>query len=192
MSDFIPDKDSLLTKEYQKLLFKINNNSLSPIEEWTIMDSLAYICIKYKQKFNKDFVFTYDNTPSKSYEYKCTSKVWMVVQAKRGDGNKVKEYIDWFYDNYTSKNSFRSINAIAKIETANRFSSFKSKEGKINLTSVLSQIHKDIINKYPEASYAKTYGDLIFLIKSIEGQNNESLNNMVKELKDKGFDYNNQ
>lgn len=152
-----------LSGPYQKLHKLINEIDLITINDWTIMHSLCYICNKYRQKFNSDYILSYQDAPSKSYEYKLCSRIWSMLGAKACEGNKVKEYIDFFYENYNSKNPFRSIGALAKAELVSKFISYKQKALIPSMHTILPDNIKNIIDKFEELQYIKTYGDLVFL-----------------------------
>ncbi len=179
-----------LSTPYQKL-FKLTQ-SIDTIDskEWTIMHSLAYICNSYKKKFNNDYILSYSDSPSKSYEYKLCGRIWAMNSAKACDGEKVKEYIDWFFQTYTSKTPFRSVGALAKADLVSKFLDNKAKINIPKLNTPLPNNIIDIIKSFDYLSYITTYGDLLYLKKAYDEDNN-SITQDVKELfsriKNSGF-----
>ena len=183
-SDFIQ-----LSVPYQKLHKLIETVDSIKLRDWTIMHSLAYICAEYKKKFNQEFVLSYDGSPSKCYEYKLCSRVWAMLQAKSTDGEKVKNYIDWFFNNYSGKKPFRSIGAISKFELISTYNHQSKEENVIKMNTMLPQKFIDIATQHIETSYVKTYGDVLFLKKAVdEGYMSEAFNNMLFSMKTNGFD----
>lgn len=173
---------------YSKLIIRISTINKSNPNDWTISDSLAYICFKYKERFDQDFVFTYDNVPSKCIEYKMASRCWLMLGAS-GNGELVKEYIDWFYDNYKGKKRFTSLGAMAKPSLISSFKEYKSKPVMIKATKELSDNVRSILSEKEETSYIRTYGDLYFFVKGLSFD--EDLKNkfieIEKKLQETGF-----
>lgn len=157
-----------LEKLYEKIISKIPIIKNVNPNEWTITSAMIYIAYKYKEKFGQDFVFTYDSVPSRCIEYKMTSRIFLMLGAKAGDGVLVKDYIDWFYDNYKGKRRFRSIGALAKNQFVSEFKEFKEKPITISRTKELDNEIKNILLQFEKASYIKTYGDLYFFIESLK------------------------
>lgn len=183
-SDFIQ-----LSVPYQKLYKLIDTIDSIQLRDWTIMHSLAYICSEYKNKFDSDFVLSHDGTPSKCHEYKLCSRIWAMMQAKATEGEKVKNYIDWFFANYSSKKAFRSIGALSKVEIMSKYLHQTKEENIIKMNSILPQKFLDIAAQHNETSYIKTYGDVFFLKKAVdEGYISQAFNDMLFSLKTNGFD----
>lgn len=181
-----------LSGPYQRLFLLIKDVESIDVKEWTIMHSLAYICKKYNEKFNSEYIFSYQDSPSRSYEYKLCNRLWSMLGAKACEGYKVKEYIDWFYENYNSKSQkFRSIGALAKAELVSKFLSFKEKSKIPEMYSDLPEEIKIIINDFNELQYIKTFGDLLFLKISFD-ENPENLPkctiDLFQKLNSKEFD----
>ncbi len=165
---FAPDPNSILSKEYQKIHHRIDNNEYpADANFWTVTDSLIYLCIRYKEKFQRDFVFTYKETPSKSFEYKSMSRVWMMTKTKSGNGQAIKEYLDWFFENYSGKRPFVSITALAKIEVVSKYFEQKKNASKPTTATNLPDDVKSFLAKYKETSYISTFGDLVFMYKAL-------------------------
>ena len=183
----IDDLNMVKSKLYKKFDAILELIETIPLKEWTIMHSLAYICHKYKARFGKDFVLSYDGAPSKSHEYKLTSRIWAMLSAKATDGEIVKNYIDWFYENYNGKNAFRSIGALAKAEIIIKYQNDLDKKKEITLTTPLPDNAIAIIHKYDELSFAATYGDLAFIKQSIDKDKNVSYAGVVTDLLSAGF-----
>jgi len=159
---------SSIERLYEKITSKIPVIKNVDSNEWTITDAMIYIAYKYKEKFGQDFVFTYDSVPSRCIEYKMTSRIFMMLGAKAGDGALVKKYVDWFYDNYRGKRRFRSIGALAKPQLVSEYNEFKSKPITISGTKELDNEIQDILQQLEESSYIKTYGDLYFFVESLK------------------------
>jgi len=165
---FKPDPNSLITKEYQKLLYRVENKEF-PIDadSWTVSDSLVYLCIKYKERFNQDFIFTYKDTPSKSFEYKSMSRVWMMTRTKSGNGRLIKDYMDWYFESYSGKRPFRSITALAKIEVIGKYTEYQKAASIINTSSKLPDNIKAYLSTYPETAYINSFGELVFMYRAL-------------------------
>jgi len=164
-----------LSTPYQKLL-QLKENILNiPTNQWGCMHSLSYILYKFKEKFLIDYILTYDGPPSKCYEYKLCQRIWAMLSAQVGEGEKAKQFIDWFFNNYDSAKPFRSIGAIAKVEVISKYLSNKKKEEIITTYTALPVNVLEITATDSNFSYIKTYGDLYFLMKS-NMQNDESKN----------------
>jgi len=177
-----------LEKLYDKVISKIKIIDKTDPNEWTIKDAMVYIAYKYKEKFGQDFIFTYDNVPSRCIEYKMTSRVWMML-GKAGDGKIIKDYIDWFYDNYRSKRKFVSINALAKPKLVYEYKDFKDKPITINTTKELDNKIQNILQQYEETSYIVTYGDLYFFVESLKNNNDFKFDLVKNDMIKAGFDF---
>lgn len=172
------DSESLLSIAYQKfeLLFdKIN--SIEPAN-WTVTQSLVYICVKYHEKFNTRFVLSYKDSPSKSPEYKLTTRLWMMLGARKGDGQLVKDYIDWFYKNYSARGKrFTSLGAIIRETSIAEFQKGLTAANKPTRATKLPLEIKRIANLFPETRYMQTWGDLAVLKESFEDDSFDKLDN---------------
>jgi len=157
-----------LSPQYQKLHQLIDAVDIIPMNDWTSMHYLAYICRKYKEKFGIDYMLTYEAAPSKSYEYKLTSKMALMLGAKACEGEKVRIYIDWFFENYDGKKPFRSVNAITKPDAVLKYLEQKTKNTKPTIYTKLPQAYVDVIEKFSSIAYIKTYGDLLYFKKAAE------------------------
>ena len=178
-----------LEKLYSKIINKATIINETNSSNWTISDTLSYIVYKYKEKFKLDFIFSFNNVPSKSIEYKMTSRIWLMLGAKSGDANLVKDYIDWFYDNYNSKRKFTSLGALAKPDLI-----LKYKESNVKViknTTLLPNYILEEMKQLEESSYIKTYGDLYFFFESLHLD--EELKNKFSVVEEnliiKGFDF---
>lgn len=164
---FKKDPDSLLSTAYQKFEALFDEFDTVPITDWTVTHSLIYICKKYEKKFDMKFIISYKGSPSSSPEYKMTARIWMMLGAKKGDGEFVKEYIDWFYRNYNGKTRFTSIGALTRENNISNFLKIK-KPTKIERSTPISKRMQIIVQTFPETAYIKTWGDLAFLKQSME------------------------
>jgi hypothetical protein len=189
---FKKDKDSLLSTAYQKFEKSFTELDLSIVNDWTITHSLIYICKKYEQKFKVKFILSYKDSPSKSPEYKLTARLWMMLGATKGNGELVKDYIDWFYKNYNGKTKFISLGALAKPKLISDFKNVK-KIGKIDRSTPISNRMSIIVKAFPETEYVKTWGDLAFLKQIVETENDYPVNYklMLEALESDGVDLQN-
>jgi len=160
---FDKNPDSLLSTAYQKLDARINEPFKKEASEWTITDSLVYICKGYKEKFGFNFTLSYKDSPSTSPEYKLCKRLWMMLEANKNDGVLVKEYIDYFYKNYSGKTHFVSIGALAHNKRIAAFRKYKDVISRPTKATPLPEKFLAITTQYEETSYIKTYGDLAFL-----------------------------
>ena len=180
-----------LSGPYQKLHKMIEEIEKIDPKDWTIMHSLAYVCYKYKQKFNSDYILSYDNAPSKSYEYKLINRIFGMLGAKACEGIKVKNYIDWFFKNYDSKNPFRSVGALAKVDLIVKYNSHKEKQLIPSMNTPLDDTIKEIINSIDELKYVSTYGDLVYIKKAMDADSKNVpaiITNLFEALDNAGFD----
>jgi hypothetical protein len=183
MIDFAPT----LSTAYKRLLNYIEVIPAIPSQDWNPIHSLAYICFKYKEKFNTDFVLSYNDSPSRSTDYKLTARIWLFLRAKSGDGTLLKDYIDWFYANYNGKRRFTSIGALAKVENIAAYNTYLSNKAIIKTTTPLPSKYLDILSKYDSTSYVKTYGDLYFLYESIKNDN--AFEPIINDMIQNGFSF---
>lgn len=178
----IEQLDSRNQKLYSRLFDLIEVVETIPSIEWTVLHMLAYIIKGYKNKFNVDFILSYDNIPSKCIEFKLTSKLKAILQ--RSDP---KEYIDWYYLNYNNKRKFHSINALNKIPLVIAFNDYKAKQSKITMYTVLPNDILSVAKNYPNLEYINTYGDLYFIYKADENMI-EPILHLIDMDKLKGLD----
>ena len=150
-------------KLYAKLFDLLPIIKTIPQKEWGILHMLAYIMVKYQEKFNMEFKISYDGPPSKSHEYKLISRLKMILPK-----DELKDYIDWFYDNYTSTRRFTSVGAIIKVESVVKYDDYKANKNKITMYTKLPEDVISIAKNYKDLDYISTYGDLYFIYKSDE------------------------
>jgi len=188
---FKKDPNSMLSTAYQKLEASFDELESVEVKDWTITNSLIYVCKKYEKKFNVKFILSYKDTPSSSPEYKLMARLWMMLGAKKGDGELVKSYIDWFYRNYNGKKKFTSLGAIVKPNLVSNFKSVK-KIDKIERSTPISFRMRIITKTFSETAYVKTWGDLAFLKKIMETEEDypSSYKQMFEALKLDGVDLN--
>ena len=160
MDEFLELKHKKL---YAKLFDLLPIVNTIPQKEWGILHMLAYIMNKYKEKFNMEFKISYDGPPSKSHEYKLLSRLKMILPK-----DELKDYIDWFYDNYTSTRRFTSVGAIIKVESVVKYDDYKANKNKITMYTKLPEDIVSIAKNYKDLEYISTYGDLYFIYKSDE------------------------
>jgi len=159
--------------------------------EWTITNSMMYIAYKYKEKFGQDFVFTFDSVPSKCIEYKMTSRCWMMLGAKAGDGSIVKGYVDWFYGDYKGKRRFTSMGALAKPNLISEYKEVKSKPVEVKTAAVLPGDIVVVLQQFEDSSYIKTYGDLYFFMENLKSDKelNLKFDPIKNKMVDAGFNF---
>ena len=160
LNDLINEKNNKL---YSKLFKLIEVIETVPSKDWAALHMLAYIMKSYKQKFNADFILSYDNVPSKCIEYKLLSKLKSILQK-----SDPKEYIDWFFQNYNSSKKFTSMNALNKIPLVIAFNDYKVKLSKITMYTKLPDNVLSVVKNHPNLNYINTYGDLYFIYKADE------------------------
>lgn len=164
---------------YQKLFDLIPTTSSIPSKEWTPLHILAYIMKKYKERFNTDYKLSYSNVPSKCYEYSLSSRLKMILNK-----NDIKDYIDWFYENYNSKTKFRSVGALTKVELVARFEEEKIQKAKITMYTKLPDEISSILQAIPDLSYVSTYGELYFIYKADESLLSSIPSTVINQLKE--------
>lgn len=181
--------DSLLSSSYLRFFQRFGELDSIPLDKWTVTHTIIYIVKKYEEKFKMKFVLTYTEPLSNSPEYRLTVRLWNMLEAKRGDGKIVKDYIDFFYDNYKSKKQFFSIGALAKEKNISIFKLHEEKVNKPNRNTPLPDKFVSIVSKFDETKYIKTYGDLAFLKEAMAENDNigENLRTMFRMLKDNGL-----
>jgi len=187
---FDKNPNSLLSTAYQKLEARITSEVFNKeANEWTVTDSLVYICKGYKEKFGFNFTLSYKDSPSTSPEYKLCKRLWMMLEANKDDGVLVKQYIDYFYKNYTSKTHFVSIGALAHNKRIAAFRKYRDVINKPTKATVLPEKFLEITKTYEETSYIKTYGDLAFLKQAMleDDDQPESFRLMFSKLKKQGL-----
>lgn len=136
-----------------------------PVEEWSYINMMAYIAKKYNEKFNCEYLFTYETVISKSFEYKTCATICRMLNLKAQPNFRiVKDYIDWFYANYKSKKKFTSFRALAKLETIERFekvvrNKIVNKNDPIpdNIKLMLSCSSYDYVQTYKELLFVYNY-----------------------------------
>ena len=176
-----------LTKEispaYKKMFDSFSEIETLPVNEWKLNHILGYWCKRYKEHYNIEYTFKFNNAPSKSWEIFNIKKIANQISF---DPVILKDYIDYFFKNIIimKKKRITSIAILANTKDVNNYKFTKlitektksidrSTEIPPNFTSVL------IKNNY---DYIKTYGDLAFL--NIQDKNA----NIFNELKNEGMD----
>lgn len=180
-----------LSTPYKKLHALIENIKDQDIKDWTILYSLAYMCNCYKIKFNTDYVLSYSGSPSQCYEYKLFSRLWAMLRANSTNAIIVKNYIDWFFKNYDSKNPFRSVGALVKADLVVKYNAQKEKQSVPSMNTPLPDATKDIINSIEELKYVTTYGDLLYIKKAMDADSKNIpsiITNLFEALTNSGFD----
>lgn len=181
-------KDSSLVdlgenKQYAQLHELINTVDAIDPKDWTSMHVIAYVAQKYKSKFGDAFILSYGGPPSKCVEYKMSSRIGQMLGAKPGKYHQVKDFIDWFYENYNGKRKFTSFGALCKPEKVEQFLADQKRKSKIHLNDLLPDSILNILSSSSFA-YARTYKELLFILEySKTATIKESDNLLLEQVK---------
>src|SRR5690606_20276889 len=116
----IEDLFSDLSEPHKKFFEIVDNLDKYKFEDWTAMHYLAYICLKYKEKFGINFILPVGQPVSKTIDYKFTTNIQTMITTQYKKKH-IKEYIDWFFENYTSSKPFKSVGALSRVECISKF-----------------------------------------------------------------------
>lgn len=152
-------------EKYKKFFDKFTEIETLEVEQWKTAHLLGYFCKKYKETYNEDYSWKFNNpSPTKCFE------VWQmnVLGAKLSANPKIlKEYIDWGYKTLVpkAKRRFTSISFFTKDDTLIFYKMNILLAGKKNLnvdrSTLLPENYKAV---FQEAGiFAENYGDLAFL-----------------------------
>ena len=166
----IPKNELISLSPSYKKFNKLRESILSiDPEEWTISHALAYMMFLYKQKFGVDYVLSYDSPSiSGSYEYKLMNRLFGSLGVKACQGELIKLYLIWFFENYSSPKGFRSVGALIRPDSIAKFVNYQKQKETPTVNSMLQQKYLDILSSFENTSYIKTYGDLYYMTKSLE------------------------
>jgi hypothetical protein len=152
-------------EKYQKFFDKFAEVDTLEVAQWKIAHLLGYFCKKYKEVYNDDYTWKFNNpSPTKCFE------VWqMNTLAARLSANPqiLKDYIDWAYKNLVPKAKRRltSISFMTKDEIVIGYKMNVLLAGKKNLNVDRSTLLPDNYRKVFEEIevFVSNYGDLAFL-----------------------------
>jgi hypothetical protein len=151
--------------KYQKFFDKFGEIDTLEVEQWKVAHLLGYFCKKYKEVYNDDYTWKFNNpSPNKCFE------VWqMNTLAARLSANPkiLKEYIDWAYKNLVprAKRRLTSISFMTKDEIVIGYKMNILLSGKKNLnvdrSTLLPDNYKQVFEEI--GVFVNSYGDLAFL-----------------------------
>lgn len=173
--------------KYQKFFDKFSEIDTLEVEQWKIAHLLGYFCKKYKETYNDDYTWKFNNpSPTKCFE------VWqMNTLAARLSANPkiLKEYIDWAYKNLVprAKRRLTSISFMTKDEIVIGYKMNVLLAGKKNLnvdrSTLLPENYKAAFEEIN--IFVQTYGDLAFLSQM---EQTEELKSTFEKIYALGFD----
>jgi hypothetical protein len=173
-------------KNWENFFAKFQEISTLPTSEWKPPHIVGYFCKKFKDQYNKDYVFKFNNSaPGKSFEVFIIKKICVLMSS---DPSILKEYIDWVFLEKISKprKKIRSISFFSNEEILQEYKmSFllnKSSCEKIDRTTNLPDKYKILFN-----NILNTYGDLSFIYK-MEKIPEEYIDGFSK-LEELGFNF---
>lgn len=151
--------------KYKKFFEKFAEIETLEVEQWKAAHLLGYFCKKYKETYNEDYTWKFNNpTPTKCFE------VWQLntLVARLSANPKIlKEYIDWAYQNLVpkAKRRFTSISFITKDDIVISYKMNVLLAGKKNLnvdrSTLLPDKYKVVFQEIGVS--VGNYGDLAFL-----------------------------
>lgn len=174
-------------EKYKKLFDKFPEIETLEVEQWKAAHLLGYFCKRYKETYNVDYHWKFNNpNPNKCFE------MWQynVLCAKLSANPKIlKDYIDWGYKHLVpkAKRRFTSISFFTKDETLIFYKMNFLLAGKKNLNvsraTLLPENYKAI---FQEAGiFAESYGDLAFLSQM---EQTPELTQAFEKMEEIGFD----
>lgn len=185
----ISDPMQLLTKPWQKFFQKFEEIETVSVSEWREYHVLGYICKKYEEKFNKKFNITIKNAPSKSPDIYLIKRIFASLNTV--NTKVVKEYIDWVFENKTSKRPFNKLSYFLAQGFANEFYSARiAKANNWDRSSTLPESYKSMAKELDIS--VNTYGDLAFVNMAAERSQDKTSPYyvLIKNLELIGLDLN--
>lgn len=157
-------------EKYAKFFSTFNEIDSLPVSNWKPSHILGYFCKKYKEHYQTDYKFKFNNpAPSKCFE---VFQIKKLAQMLSSNPTILKEYIDWIY-----------LNKVVKAKRKLTSISFMTVEGVVNeykvryLLSPTQNISRSTLlpEKYQSLFHSKgftisTYGDLAFLAQMDDSQ----------------------
>ena len=175
---------------YEKFFAKFSDIEILPIEKWDTTLIVAYFCKLYRQHYNTDYTFRYNNSaPSKSYEVFQMRKLASMLSA---NPIILKGYIDWFFATKIVLKKKR-ITSMAFLTDANTVNEYKfsnllmGKQVIVDRNTVIPSIYGSIVNDH---GFAFTnYGELSFIKRCVSAGNAEpNHKTMLNALQKAGMD----
>jgi len=148
-------------EKYAKFFSTFNEIDSLPVSEWKPSHLLGYFCQKYKQHYQTDYKFKYNNpAPSKSFE---VFQVKKLAQMLSSNPSILKEYIDWVYQNKVVK-AKRKLTSISFMTVEGVVNEYKTKylfspNQNISRSTPLPEKYQNVFKNFQ----ASTYGDIAFL-----------------------------
>jgi len=177
-----------ISPAYQKFFQQFSEIKEKPLSEWSLTHIIGYFCLKYKEYYNLDYTFKFNNTaPSKSYEVFQFKKLASMISR---DPQVLKNYIDWIFQDKVKERKKRitSIGYLTNLDLVNDYKFKFLMQNKIDRTTKISIKYKQIIDKYNADII--TYGDLAFLKKGNDYSSAKPYQKLFDELILNGFDLN--
>jgi hypothetical protein len=174
--------------KYQQFFDKFAEIETLDVAQWKTAHLVGYFCKKYKQAFDLDYQFKYnDPNPNKCYEVWRISTLAARLSAKP---HILKDYIDWVFEEKVSK-AKRRFNSISFITGEKEVNYYKmnvllanKKDLQLDRTTPLPISFKEILAT--NGFQINTYGDLSFLMQSNCKLPNFNL--AIEQLINNGFD----
>lgn len=175
--------------KYKKFFDKFAEIETLDVSQWKVAHILAYFCKKYKETYNIDYTWHFNNpSPAKCFE------VWQIntLAAKLSANPKIlRDYIDWVYVNYVPKvkTRFRSVSFITKDETVQDYKMNVLLAGQKSLhvdrSTPLPAPYIDVFKAVANINIS-TYGDLAFISQMDPMPDN--LAQAINQITELGFD----
>lgn len=170
MSDKIEETGGELTavpnEKYAKFFAKFAELDILPIEQWKVAHLLGYFCRKYRQTYNVEYPWKFNNpNPNKCFE------VWQMntLVAKLSANPKIlRDYIDWAFQTLVPKAKRRltSISFMTKEDTVIPYKMNvllgSKKDLNVDRSTPLPGKYLEALTSNGCAGVA-TYGDLAFV-----------------------------
>jgi len=166
-------------------------------DKWKPVHLIAYFCKKYKAAYDVNYQFKFNSvSPVKSFEVFQVKKLSMLLSS---DPVILQQYIDWVYEIKVVKGKRRltSISFMTHDELVNdyKFNVLLGKKKQLQIDRS-SPLPADIREIFKDVDYVKTYGDLVFVFRAIEGNSDNSqvspvLMSAIEKLKLSNFDFSN-
>ena len=183
--------------KYRKFFDKFKDVETLDVAQWKVAHVLGYFCKKYKEHFNVDYQFKFNNeNPNKCYE------VWRIntISAKLSTNPQIlKDYIDWVFEQKVNKakRRFTSVSFIADDEFINYYKInvllANKKDLHVDRSTALDANLSNIFQAIVGDNF-KTYGELCFIYQAVKSGsfgNDEYRKNWstaIEQAKKDGFD----
>jgi hypothetical protein len=187
--EFDSELSTIPNEKYQKFFAKFDEIDNLDISEWRAPHLLGYFCRKYKQTYQADYSWKFNNeSPAKCFE------VWQfnTLCAKLSANPKIlKDYIDWVYDVEVPKvkTKFRSISFLTQDERVIFYKMNILLAGAKNLSvdrsTPLPTIYRDTLKSVANLTI-NTYGDLAFVSQMDPMPDN--IATAMDQITEQGFD----